>query len=408
MPLVVHSDTNWRGKAMPVLTLNAKAAIINNDTLLKPAYITVNKGLIENISPQAPKPSATIVDLGHLTLFPGFTNAHCHLELTSIGPLAAHDFLPWIRELLAKKIRQTPSDKVRSVRHGVTKLMRSGVTTIIDHVSSDTPIAAFDHLPINVIAFGEVLGIKEKTALATLSALKTSQVAASVPLYTSPHAVHSVAPDILKQVMLLENPHSMHISESQAEIDFMLKNQGPFLEFFRERHPDSAGSPHPRATPLACLEIMETSLKHSLIVHGNYLTAADFAMLKKNSSICLVHCPGSHAFFGHSQNPVAEARKQAIPMALGTDSLASNQDLSLLHEIKLFLDKNAAIDWRDLLDMITINANTIVGLKNVGKISVGYQADLVGFEGTASDPLDILTNARQAGFVMSQGRVLSF
>jgi len=85
-------------------TLIASAAIVGNREIISPATIQIENGTIVNISNQKPKTTNhKIIRLENTVLLPGFTNAHCHLELTGIGPIKDKDFVPWIKTLISQK-----------------------------------------------------------------------------------------------------------------------------------------------------------------------------------------------------------------------------------------------------------------------------------------------------------------
>ena len=86
--------------------LKVKAAFIKNKELLSPAYIAIENGIIQKIS--STPLGTNILDHSDKILLPGLTNAHCHLELTALGPLPKAPFTEWLRSLL--RARKTKSE----------------------------------------------------------------------------------------------------------------------------------------------------------------------------------------------------------------------------------------------------------------------------------------------------------
>ncbi len=409
------------------LILKARAAIIDNNRVVSPVCISIKDGVIVDIvNPGTPAvipnevrdlPNTTeilrfaqddkiqLIDLGDMMLFPGFTNAHCHLELTEIGVLAEKPFIPWIGDLLAKKHQQTDTSKINSVRDGVALLKNSGVTTILDHVSFDTPVAAFENLPVRVIGFGEVLGVVREACLETIAAFENHKANATIPFYLSAHAAHTVHPEGLSSVWNKNQPRSVHLSESLAEVEFFKTGSGLFDELFKRIKSNYQGVDHANTTAINYLTQNNFNLDQTLLVHGNYFNATDFAEIEKNKSTCIVHCPRSHAFFGYDASPVEESLKRNIPIALGTDSITSNKALNILDELRLFLSKHPTLSWQQILSMLTTNALAAIGVDTVGKISRGFAADVIGFKTNSNEPLEILAAADKVDFVMSRGLI---
>jgi cytosine/adenosine deaminase-related metal-dependent hydrolase len=90
-----------------------------------------------------------------------------------------------------------------------------------------------------------------------------------------------------------------------------------------------------------------------------------------------VYCPRSHAFFGHANHPAAEILQSGIPLAIGTDSLASNTGLDMLGELKLARRLHAQVSASTWLRCATLTGATALRLADtVGSLTPGKTADL--------------------------------
>ncbi|NUN53838.1 MAG: amidohydrolase family protein, partial [Planctomycetaceae bacterium] len=91
----------------------------------------------------------------------------------------------------------------------------------------------------------------------------------------------------------------------------------------------------PGAGPAAWLRGLGFLDEPRLLAHGNHLEGEGIDAVRDSGSV-VVHCPGSHAFFSHDRHPVAALAAAGIPVALGTDSLASHPDgvLSMTGEMR--------------------------------------------------------------------------
>ena len=127
----------------------------------------------------------------------------------------------------------------------------------------------------------------------------------------------------------------------------------------------------------------------------NYMDTSDAAMFAETGA-SMVHCPRSHSYFNHSEFPLAAAKKNKIPICLGTDSLATVRvskstvtKLCLFAEMREFMRKYPDIAPREVLEMTTTTPAQALGLQGLaGTLSKGAFADLVVIRAKdpASDP----------------------
>ena len=123
---------------------------------------------------------------------------------------------------------------------------------------------------------------------------------------------------------------------------------------------------------------MLTRAPKSLVVHGNYLDYSELAMIARQAgAMSLVYCPRTHAHFKHKPYPLAEALSLNVPVCLGTDSRASNPDLSLLSEMREAARRHPGVSPEAVLRMGTLSGAEALGLTDVGAIRPGALADFV-------------------------------
>ncbi|MBI2340023.1 MAG: amidohydrolase family protein [Deltaproteobacteria bacterium] len=365
---------------------------------LSPGYLCVRDGVIHAVGDEfvlsMQEKGEDFIDLGKMVLLPGFVNAHCHLELTAIGPIKPPPppfdkggergdfFVSWIKELVIRKNSLTEDEKIDGIKKGIARLMHSGVTCIGDHISFNTPLEAIVKSPLKGRLFGEVLGVLPEVSEDIYATFKNrqkefSQSASRFTLHASPHSVHAVDPDTLRRVLTEQPaPLSCHLAESKTEEEYFRTEKGVLARFIRERRHDIR---HQGKSGLDYLEKQNLPLEKLLIVHGNYLTPEDLERIKKRS-LSIVHCPGSHEYFGHESFPLAEYLAQGINVALGTDSIAGNTDLDFLKELRRVRKKFPALTALQILKAATLNGARALGLQDeIGSLVSGKKADIIGF-----------------------------
>jgi aminodeoxyfutalosine deaminase len=121
-----------------------------------------------------------------------------------------------------------------------------------------------------------------------------------------------------------------------------------------------------------------------LAIHANYLDDADIAALAESGS-SVVHCPQSHAYFGHAPFPFQKLRNAGVNVCLGTDSLASvlvtrraKPELNMFTEMRTFAAAHPGVSPETIVRMATRHGAQALGWeKQVGGLFEQGLADLI-------------------------------
>jgi cytosine/adenosine deaminase-related metal-dependent hydrolase len=194
-------------------------------------------------------------------------------------------------------------------------------------------------------------------------------------------------------------PLAMHLAESREELELLDAGRGPLVERLRELdawYPDAFSR---GASPADYLRILSRAFR-ALVVHGNYLTRAEFAFLAEHSErMSVVYCPRTHRYFGHAPYPLAQMLETGVRVALGTDSRASNPDLDLWQEMRTVAREHADVSPAAVLELGTIHGARALGLESrLGSVEPGKAARfaLVPLpEDASGDPYEVLFGAGQ-------------
>jgi cytosine/adenosine deaminase-related metal-dependent hydrolase len=203
----------------------------------------------------------------------------------------------------------------------------------------------------------------------------------------------------------LKRPMATHVSETRDEARYLFRMDGrmkALLEHFKAPAPFARP---PRLTPIAYLDRLGVLKPRVVLIHTNYLSIDDVARIARRGC-STVFCPGSHAFFGHRNHPVRRLLRAGVPVALGTDSLASNSELSMLREMRL-LREGYGIDAPTALRMATRHgAMALFGRRcRIGELRPGWAADLTCVAVRGDDPLETATlREPRVKFAMAAGR----
>src|SRR5262249_29421958 len=139
----------------------------------------------------------------------------------------------------------------------------------------------------------------------------------------------------------------------------------------------------------------------------NELAESDFELLERSASkFHIVHCPRSHDYFGHGPFGFERLRSFGFNICLGTDSLASNESLSLFAEMRAFQKKFPSVSAEEILQMVTVNPARALQQENtLGQIRPGFRADLIAIPCSTSTDIfeQILTFHAPVSWSMVNG-----
>ena len=130
------------------------------------------------------------------------------------------------------------------------------------------------------------------------------------------------------------------------------------------------------------------------MVHGNYLKQDELEYLAAHrDNLSLIYCPRTHAYFGHDLYPLAQALEAGVAVAVGTDSRASNPNLSVWEELQEVATRHPQVSPQSVLELGTVMAARALGDMRGGTLAVGAKADLVSFhvgQREVADPHELL------------------
>jgi aminodeoxyfutalosine deaminase len=354
--------------------------------------------------------AGSAIDLGEQVLLPGLINAHCHLDYTCLrGKIRPRkSFTDWIRAINAEKSELSPNDYVASIIEGFAEAKRFG-TTAIANLTAFPELIAQVQPPIRTYWFAELIDIRapEHTNEFVDAAIKSLgrarppacnavalRARPGAPSGLAPHALFTASSSLFRRCEeVAQNANVLlttHLAESREEMEMFRDASGPLYEFMKSigRPMDDCGNETPlglfvgargRARTATALQAGGRALPHWIVAHLNELTQSDFELLERsNSKFYVVHCPRSHNYFGHSPFAFDRLRSLGFNICLGTDSLASNETLSLFDEMRAFQKNFPQVSLQEIFRMVTVNPARALRCENaLGQIRRGFGADLI-------------------------------
>ncbi len=387
-----------RRPAPDVLHLRAPFVLLDPDCVVADGAVAVRDGRVIASGPAravARRVGGPARDAGDVVLAPGLVNAHAHLELSALrGRLRpTRGLAGWIRAQLALLRGWSRADFVRSYRLGVRLACAAGTTAVGDvcrrrflaREALGNPFRTVHHLEVIEPDASEpaiAAAVVELTRAVTeaLEAARRRGRPTRMRLGLAPHAPYTVSGALYRILCRLTRPGPVqtHLAESREEARLFRDGRGPLRDLLR-----GAGRPLPFASPpgispAAWLDRLGVLAPPLVAVHGNFLSRADVERLARRR-VPVVFCPRSHAFFRHPPHPARALLRTGVPVALGTDSLASNRDLDVRAEMREIVDRHG-IRPRTAWRMATVHGAAVLGLgRGAGTLRPGAPADAVAF-----------------------------
>src|SRR5438045_2596399 len=352
-----------------------------------------------------------LVDLGEQALLPGLINAHCHLDYTylrrKIPPTKS--FADWIRAINAEKAKLSEQDYLASIADGFAEAKRFGTTTIAN-------LTAFPELipqvnpPIRTWWFAELIDVRDPNRTSELvelaiDAMKRARDSGG-GIGLAPHALFTASANLYRRCEEIAQCENIllttHLAEAREEMSMFHDASGPLYEFLKSIGRDMSDCGH--ETPFAWFAKIagapagRTLITEWIVAHLNELAESDFELLEESTSkLHVVPSPRSHAYSVHSRFPFERLRSLGFNICLGTDSLASNEDLSLFAEMRAFQRSEPPLSPKEILEMVMVNAARALGKPQaLGRIRANYFADLLAIPYHGADVFENIFAAEQS------------
>jgi cytosine/adenosine deaminase-related metal-dependent hydrolase len=316
---------------------------------------------------------------------PGFINAHCHLELSGLkGQIPQHTGMAgFIRTL--QGVRDSFKDEELCLK-AAQDMFQSGIQAVADISNSalTAPLKAEVRRDIpRFHTFLEVFGLKPEKSqeILKMGQEKTMHFPEASCSLTW-HAPYSSSPQLIKSIgnyaQQYNQPYSLHLLESEEEINLFQSRSGPLAALFQEWGfqplPDWFGN-------IPVLDFLLPLLPREIQmiwVHGVFLNPEGIQKIVDHipqSYFCL--CPSANEYIHHSLPPVLDLLPYSDRIVLGTDSLAGNESLDLLNDLKILSTHFPSVSTEELLFWATRNGAVCMGWNDLGTLEVGKSPGLI-------------------------------
>jgi len=393
-----------------------------------------------------------VIDLPNCVITPGLFNLHTHLDYSQAPAIPENSSLfTWMAQLVASTRPWSPDDFARSAMAGARSAALAGTTYLVDSSYTGQAAEAMATVGQKGLVGLELFGLDETLAerifeiwlkryqslISTASgALKEAIKGGQIAITVAPHAPYTVAPGLWAKAKDWARGHSLmltaHLAESQEEADWISSHCSVLDQYLAKVMPPNVNKPFPtllnellwrgqKRTPTQHLKHFGLLDDNLIAAHCVKLNQEDFEIFAQSGAAAAL-CRRSNERLLTGAATLSNFVDANIGFGLGSDSLASNSDLSMLKEAAAWLPQLSATQ---ALNLITIKAAEAVNIaEKTGSIAVGKAADLAAFpldsvfwqsehdqEAIARRLLECAPNASElmvdGKFIVRQGKLLA-
>jgi aminodeoxyfutalosine deaminase len=299
-------------------------------------------------------------------LVPGFINAHCHLELSHLkNKVKKQTGLPAFL-LDVFNIRKSEKEEIlNGIIYGDKEMQRNGIVAVGDISNNALTFEIKSQSKIKYHTFIEIYDVNNNTKEVLDKAINLKSIASGFNLSLSiiAHAPYTVSEILYKEIQRIaiaeKSIISTHNQECEDENKLYINSTGKFFDVGITPinfQPSGKNSLYSLARYLA-------SENNKLLVHNTFTSEEDIIFASDNlSNLFWVMCPGANLYIENKLPEIYNFVKHNQNIALGTDSLASNNSLSILKELLIISENFPAIPLEILIKWATMNGAKALNL----------------------------------------------
>ena len=323
-------------------------------------------------------------------LAPGFVNAHCHIELSSMKGLfrKGTGMAGFIDQINALRDTKTREEKVCDLTEAMDSLWAQGVVAMADISNGSDSFAVKARHPMYTRTFLEVFGTEPEDCGAVMEGvlkLKAMADGFGLDAAPTPHACYTMSPELVTAVSvegLKSGFLSFHSEETEEEEEMLKTGSGKMWE-----NRVNAGMSVPPVTGKSSLLYFIDRLlaghpapfeENILLVHECCMDQEGIDAVKAVMHYPFVAvCPLSNLFIHNALPPIELMRRNALKICVGTDSLSSNDDLNIVDELYCLQRNVPEVPLGELLTWASRNGAEFLRKPEFGTLVAGKRPGLV-------------------------------
>lgn len=335
-----------------------------------------------------------VIDHEGRILMPALVNGHCHLELSAFAELAqkkveAGNMPAWISDLLALRARSGNGEiEAQMASDTLAAQYADGVALLVD-IGNGLSSSGNDYDGVDVLYFSELLGLSSKGTEFGLQTLNGHPHGHQFTCH-APYSTSSVLLQAVKErARQADQLFPIHVAESHDEVEFLHSGQGRLRTFLEQRGVWDGSFVAPGTGAVNYLDQLGLIDARTLCVHCVHLADDEIKLLvQRDAKVCL--CPGSNRFLGVGRAPADKMLAHGLRPCLGTDSKASNPQLSMWREMAIVAEDHPGLPAATILAMATLYGAEALGNGRAGHLQAGSSNHFLAVCYDGHEPVEFL------------------
>lgn len=389
--MLANFDFLYQEKKMTTANRKITASSIHNGKRFLPQGTCIEVAPDGTIVSIHPKELNEKVEHFEGIITPGFVNTHCHLELAHLKNVVPEGtgLIPFLQAIPARRNDFTDTQKSTARLHAYYEMIQNGIVAVGDIANTTETLDIRVLGGMHFHTFVECIGFTAAAATSRLAysvevknCFATQKVKGKI-LHQSviPHAPYSVSGALFQLINEL-NPEgilSIHNQESKAEDEFYQDKTGAVRDLLAGLGVDDAFFQPTGKSSLQSYLPWLSATHRVMLVHNTFTSADDAAFANQHiQDLFWCLCPNANLYIEGVLPDVAMLSKHSENICIGTDSLASNHQLSVLAELIALKQHFEFLDWETLLCWGTMNGARALGMdETIGSIEVGKKPGII-------------------------------
>ena len=347
--------------------IGANYIITGKGEVLKNSYIELDDDgtILDIVDTKGDLQEISGLEFYNGILVPGFVNTHTHIELSFLkNKLQQKKDLPFfIKEIRNLKLKTSPSEIQEAIKQADEEMFREGIVAAGDIANTTDSLRVKQNSKIDYITFVETYSLDKYKAYTVFEKAENTLKAfreAGLKSFIVPHAPYSVSEklfELITQKAYDENAIlSIHNQETESENEMFISKTGDLLVALSSFGVDVTqwNATGYRSLPSVLVQMPQCS--KLLLVHNTFSEQEDIdKTLKYTKYANWVLCPNANTFIEDKLPNILLLIENKLAICIGTDSLASNMQLSIIEELKAIQENFPEIPFADLIQWATLN-----------------------------------------------------
>jgi len=323
---------------------------------------------------------ADLIEYNKGIIIPGFVNTHCHLELSHLkGKVeTGTGLLEFIKGVVS--LREVPQPEIDTAIENADAYMWSqGIQAVGDICNKPDTFPVKHRSRIKYYSFIEMFDFLQDHQTEELTrGYKDAHAKAPGLKSAVPHAPYTVSPTLFRQINKLNSGKvtvSIHNQETQSEEDLFRTGDGGFIDFYKGfgfslDHFQKSG----QSSIHYAMKYLDPD-QRTLFVHNTLTTLKDIEAAQLwSKNVFWATCPNANLYIETRLPHYSSFIEAGAKMTIGTDSLTSNWQLSILEEMKTISRYQSFIPFDTLLQWATLNGAKALGMEDqIGSLEPGKE-----------------------------------